>query len=144
MAGRSITRDHRATLPRAFRRIDYGLTKAWSPIRSRGNPEMTSMTLKVLIQDPGLLPLVPCPRRAQSEHHALMRTAGHMLISSIGFSDLTMRTFRKCACIFSGYITQLRSPVVNSIASAKAKKDILCRQILLSMSDLPIQLLELY
>jgi hypothetical protein len=34
--------------------------------------------------------------------------------------------------------------VVNSIASAKAKKDILCRQILLSMSDLPIQLLELY
>lgn len=147
ITGRLTTQHRRVTLKRVFQPTDRGPLKVEMGVFRQETPEhlsMISLTLKIIFQDLWLWKLVPYQRRPRSEPLARMQIVGHTAPSCTGFNDSTVRTFRKCACTCSGYITQLLSHVANSTATAKAKKDTFCRQILLCMSELPIQMPRLY
>jgi hypothetical protein len=124
--------------------MNYGQIRVHVDI-SRGTLEgsMTSLNLKIT-EILRLWKLAFHLRRPKSEPLVHTQTADHTVQSGTDFSASTMRTCRKCACISSEFIIQLRFHVVNLVASARAKMGSSCKQTLSSMSGLNIRMLELY
>jgi len=112
--------------------------------RRKAEGHSTISLFPQLCQNLWLWPLVRPPRRPKSEPLVRTQNAGYMIPLCTGFSDLTVKTCRKCACISSEFITRPPFHVVNLAASAKAKMDSSCKQILSSMSGMITQALLLY